>query len=434
MVPEKPLPDGWKWVTLSTVADINVRNAGLKELPDDLVVSFVPMAAVDGDSGTILQPQERQLKEVRRGYTSFIEGDVIFAKITPCMENGKAAIAQNLSNGIGFGSTEFHVLRPKREITSKWLFYYVRQESFRADAKARFTGTAGQLRVPVGFFVDYPIPLPPLPEQERIVTKIEELFTQLEAGTESLQRIQAKLKRYQQVVFSAAVSGKLTEQWRSSQGSNPEGPGLPVGWVWTTVEEVGKRDEQVVLTGPFGASLGKKDFISSGVPVLTIGCLTGNGLSLDKAMFISNDKATELERYRVREGDLLFSRMASVGRAELVPSNFSGAVINYHLMRLRLDESLIDPQFFLAYVRGSKHVRHYIRGVNHGATRDGINTSQLMKMPIALPPIDEQQKILQEIETRISIIRQIEQSVDQTLQKAARLRQAILKRAFEGQL
>src|SRR5271157_4608924 len=96
------LPDGWEWTTLNDVADINYRDPQLRSLPDDLPVNFVPMAAVDAQLGTIANPEVRPLKEVRKGFTPFSNGDVIIAKITPSMENGKAAIARNLLNGRAF--------------------------------------------------------------------------------------------------------------------------------------------------------------------------------------------------------------------------------------------------------------------------------------------------------------------------------------------
>ena len=127
---KRPVPDGWKWTTLGQVTRINGRDTHLRNLPDDLPVTFLPMAGVDADRGVIAKPEVRCLSHVRRGFTPFSEGDVLFAKITPSMENGKAAIARKLQNGIGFGSTEFHVLRPGDAITAEWVFHFIRQEKF----------------------------------------------------------------------------------------------------------------------------------------------------------------------------------------------------------------------------------------------------------------------------------------------------------------
>lgn len=159
----------WPVKPLAEVCEINPRLPRHHDLVDDQYVSFVPMAAVDEVSGRIVEGQSRRFAEVKKGYTHFRDGDVLFAKITPCMENGKAAIANDLIGGVGFGSTEFHVLRPGPLVLADWLFYFVRQRSFRAHAKQNFTGTAGQQRVPTTFMSSAAIPVPPLPEQRRIV-------------------------------------------------------------------------------------------------------------------------------------------------------------------------------------------------------------------------------------------------------------------------
>jgi len=211
-------------------------------------------------------------------------------------------------------------------------------------------------------------------------------------------------------------------------------PELPAGWCWATIAQVGAAGEQVVLTGPFGSSLGREDFVESGVPLLTIGCLTERGITTDKAFHISPNKAAELERYQIKMGDVLFSRMASVGRADTVSDWLNGAVINYHLMRLRLAINAIEPRFFILFVRGSKSVVDYLGEVNHGATRDGINTEQLMALPVAVPPPSEQRRIIVEVDARLSVLDDVRDALHTNLKRAERLRQSILRRAFEGKL
>ena len=159
----------WPLEPLGQVCVINPRLPRSHGLGDDHVISFVPMAAVDEAGGRIVSPQARQFSEVKKGYTHFEDGDVLFAKITPCMENGKAAIARELLGGHGFGSTEFHVVRPQPHVLPEWVFYFVRRQSFRAEAKRSFTGTAGQQRVPTTFMESAMLPVPPLDEQRRLV-------------------------------------------------------------------------------------------------------------------------------------------------------------------------------------------------------------------------------------------------------------------------
>lgn len=134
---DRPLPAGWRWARLGDVCEINPRRTAGLVRADDAPTTFVPMPAVSDREGIIARPEAKPYSEVRKGYTYFEEGDVLFAKITPCMQNGKHAVACGLSDGIGFGSTEFHVLRPGAEITADWIHRFLRQPSVLLAATAR---------------------------------------------------------------------------------------------------------------------------------------------------------------------------------------------------------------------------------------------------------------------------------------------------------
>ena len=159
-------------VPLSSVARVNPGR--VKELAPASLVTFVQMEAVSEISGAIVDGEEVLLEEVSRGYTPFEEGDLIWAKITPCMQNGKSAVARNLTNGVGFGSTEFHVIRPinSEETLPEYLWVLLRLASIRNAAKRFFIGSAGQQRVPADFLGDLVIPLPPKEVQRTIVDSV----------------------------------------------------------------------------------------------------------------------------------------------------------------------------------------------------------------------------------------------------------------------
>lgn len=175
----------WNFVSFDSACDINPSKRDIS-YDDDLLVSFVPMSSVDDKSGKIVKHFVRPYQQVKKGYKWFVEGDVIFARITPCMENGKIAIARGLKNGIGFGSTEFHVFRPNKSILSEWIHYLTRRSTFRKLAELSFKGTAGQQRVQITFFYKQEILLPPKEEQYRIVAYLDNL----QAKTDSLKRLQ----------------------------------------------------------------------------------------------------------------------------------------------------------------------------------------------------------------------------------------------------
>ena len=193
------LPSGWVLADLRTITGVNPK-MDKSVYADNLKVSFVPMRAVEAGTGVIDISQIRRLENVKKGYTPFREGDVLFAKITPCMENGKMAVVPALKNDLAFGSTEFHVLRPHREISAGYIYYFISAGQFRRDAEHNMSGAVGQRRVPTPYLAQHPVPVPPAREQNRIVAKIEELFSELDKGVESLKKARAQLKVYRQAM------------------------------------------------------------------------------------------------------------------------------------------------------------------------------------------------------------------------------------------
>ena len=168
---ETKLPTGWKMGFLSELVHIDPKVP--KELPTDKEVSFVTMTDI-AELGGIMNQEERQVSEVRKGFTYFAEGDVLFAKITPCMENGKGAIAKGLKNKNGFGSTEFFVLRPKDKNDTDFAYHVSMSPLFRIMAKRWMRGSAGQLRVPKDFFEQWPIAIPPATERKKIANLLNQ--------------------------------------------------------------------------------------------------------------------------------------------------------------------------------------------------------------------------------------------------------------------
>lgn len=158
---------GWGLVPLGSTCNINPKKSYDSRLVSGVEVSFVPMPAVT-ERGRIDTTSIKEYDEVKTGFTYFAENDVLFAKITPCMENGKGAVARGLHNGIGFGSTEFHVLRPISGKTNPyWIYTLTTFSQFRIDAANNMTGSAGQRRVPVSFLENYQVSLPPFTLQEQ---------------------------------------------------------------------------------------------------------------------------------------------------------------------------------------------------------------------------------------------------------------------------
>ena len=175
---------GWGLTQLGECCELNPKKGIDNRLVSGLEVSFVPMPAVS-ENGAIDTSEIKTYDEVKTGFTYFAENDVLFAKITPCMENGKGAVAVGLNNGIGFGSTEFHVLRPINDKSNPfWLYSLTSFDSFRKDAASNMTGSAGQRRVPASFLERYKVSLPPIELQIEFAT----FFAQIDKSKSAIQK------------------------------------------------------------------------------------------------------------------------------------------------------------------------------------------------------------------------------------------------------
>ncbi len=213
---DEQLSEGWRLLPLSEICTINpTRPRNLANI-DEAMTSFVPMAAVDDREGRIMELQARPFGEVKRGYTYFEENDVLLAKITPCMENGKAAVARGLINGFGFGSTEFHVLRPTNKILPEWIYYFIRREVFRQEAKTKFRGAVGQQRVPQDFLETHliPIPFPDNPEkslaiQQQTIIHVQSTASEVAEAQLGNTKTGTLLNQMEQSILAQAFRGEL---------------------------------------------------------------------------------------------------------------------------------------------------------------------------------------------------------------------------------
>lgn len=201
--------DGWNSVVLADICQINPKKTNTVDLPDNLEVSFFPMPALSEIYGEITEPQTRLLKEVRTGFTNFSEGDVVFAKITPCMENGKSAVIGKLVNNIGFGTTEFFVLRCGSKLYNRYLYHLLRDQHFRNEAKAVMTGAVGQQRVPKSFLEEYPLQLPSVQEQQEIVRILDAFFSKEQRTKEAAESALAQIDLIKKSILSRAFRGEL---------------------------------------------------------------------------------------------------------------------------------------------------------------------------------------------------------------------------------
>lgn len=414
------VPDGWTLVSLPDVVDINPPKPPSDMLGPDAEVTFVPMPAVDERSGSIAMPQTRAFSQVRKGYTSFRDGDVIMAKITPCMENGKAAVARGLCNGVGFGSTEFHVFRARAAILPEYLYHFVRQAAFRRNAEDAMTGSVGQKRVPREFLEKVTIPLPPLAEQERILELLAELLTRLESCCDRLERVPSILSRLRRAVLAAACSGGLTEEWRTAKAL-PEWTSFPL---------------EALLKEPLmnGRSVPDADH---GFPVLRLTAIRFGRIDLRERK-IGAWTAEAASRFRVRCGDFYIARgngsLALVGRGGLVTDEPDPVAFPDTFIRVRVKEDVIRPRY-LQVLWDSDRVRTQIEAT--ARTTAGIfkiSQRDLEGFVLPVPSVDEQDEIVRRVSALMTFVDSVESRVVRASKRARDVREGVLTRAFRGAL
>lgn len=395
------LPKEWLMVQHCDIADVNPGLPSKRDLSDEQEVSFVPMNVVQALTGKYDLSQVRKLGEVKKGYTPIIDGDVIFAKITPCMENGKIAVLTGLKNGIGFGSTEFHVSRPYVGIDARYLFYYFVQSRFREDAKRHMSGSAGQLRVPSEYFKSCMLPITISKEQRKVVEKIEELFSDLDNAIENLKKAQEQLKVYRQAVLT---------------------------YIFNTLRNEGSVDSIFDIIDYRGRT---PPYSDRGVIHLRTSNIRNGKISLVGIKYVADDV---YDKYMTRgipvQGDVLMTTEAPLGEAALIPDyKFS---IAQRIVLLRPKEKMADK--FILYQIMSPLFQKKLQQAKTGTTVAGISSRNFKKVSFKKYSYDKQVRIVRMIETRLSECEYLEDSVEESKQKSEILRQSIFKQAFEGKL
>lgn len=369
------------------------------------------------------------------------------------------------------------ILRPDINIVwPKFLFYVLKSGAFLQQALKQKKGVAIR-RIILRDLKQLFINIAPLPEQHRIVAKIEELFSDLDAGIESLRKVKEQLKTYRQSVLKWAFEGRLTEEWRKKNKSEPatellkhiqdereqeygeeckkakkegkrlpnlpkellpiseqeldELPVLPKGWAWVNINCLLADSKHAIKAGPFGSSLKKEIYVKKGYKIYgQEQVISGDPYFGD--YFIDDKKYDELISCKVIPGDVLISLVGTVGKVLILPTDSKPGIINPRLIKVSLN-LYYNKQLFKYYFESS-FLKSLYKLETHGATMDVLNLGIIERLPFPMCSIPEQSQIVSEIESRLSVADNLEKTIDASLTQADALRQSILKGAFEGKL
>lgn len=413
------IPLGWVMTTLGSVFKWGSGGTPLKSINSYYEGGDIPWAIIgDLHDGIVTDTQgfitQTGLENSSAKWVE--EGSVLIAMYGSIGKLGIAGKRLTTNQAIAFTQPN--------PVNNKYLFYYLLGER---DNLFKLGSGATQLNISQTVLKAYPFPMAPVPEQERIVERIESLFTQLDAGVAGLKRVQAALKRYKASVLKAACEGHC-----SVNSPRKKIDGLPKGWRWTTIKDITDNSKYALKAGPFGSSLKKEYYVPKGYKIYGQEQVIRNDPYYGN-YYISEERYQQLKSNRVKPGDILISLVGTIGKVLILPADIQPGIINPRLVKLSLDNKAIDARYFKIYLE-TVTARHYFSSVSHGETMDILNLGILKKLPIPLPPLFEQQGIVAEVEQRLSVLEAMVRIVDANLIRAQRLRQAILKSAFEGKL
>ena len=344
---------------LESLAEVNPRSPSARIGES---ISFVAMADVS-ERGYL---ESVHVRPASPGYTPFVEGDVLLAKITPCMENGKGAHVRELPVPQGQGSTEFHVLRARPGTSDRFLYHLTRTESFRLCAEALMTGSAGQRRVPTEFFSRYVVRVPPLEEQRRIA----EILDTFDETIQETERVIAKLAMLRDGLRADLIDG-AKDSWHPA-----------------TLNELGG----MLTSGSRGWA---SYYAESGEVFLRIGNLTRehpNLRRLDETMFVRPPQGSEEQRTRCEPGDLLISITADLGIIGVIPSSIPRSYVNQHIARVRVNPDLANVRFVAHSLQSATGQRQFQR-LNDSGAKSGLNLPAVGSLSLRVPALAIQRAV-----------------------------------------
>ena len=394
------LPEKWQWVRMEDIVTVQPK---VTCNYDEQLVSFIPMEKVSQDfNNDIDLSLSKPWHDVKNNYSRFADGDVIFAKITPCFQNRKSAIVNNTINGIGCGSTEFITLRCSNFIFNKYLLWFVKSPYFINLGQSKFRGTAGQQRFAPKDVKNCLVPLPPLEEQRRIVAKLDELkplVDQFGEAYDKLSELEADFPRKLKAsILQAAMQGKLVPQLDTEPAVEQIGPepakndepfALPEKWKWVNLKALSTHIQYGYTAS--ASALGE-------AKLLRITDIQNGKVNWDSVPFCSIS-ASDISKFSVIPDDIVIARSGgTVGKSFKVGQVKQHAVFASYLIRVRLNNKLPVNASYINFYLDSPLYWLSISQSAQGTAIKNVNAQQLSALLIPLPPLEEQRRIVERIE------------------------------------
>lgn len=381
-----------------------------------------------GEKGELDTSAVKNLAEVLTGYTYVADGDIMIAKITPCFENGKGAIAKNLLNGIGFATTEVIPIRPNQPADANFLFYVLSCNPFKLIAESTMYGAGGQKRVADSFVANYFLPFPPRSEREQITNFLDHEINRIDNLIKQQKRLIRLLKEKRQAVISHAVTKGLNPNIEM-QDSDVECLGLvPKHWEVKNLRHLGFCQN--------GINIGA-EYFGSGFPFVSYGDAYKNEALPKNASGLVQSSESDRRTYSVITGDVIFTRTSEtideIGLSSTCLSTIRDASFAGFLIRFRPKNNILNANFSKYYFRNILLRAFFIREMNL-VTRASLSQDLLKKLPVPLPPLDEQKLIAQFLDDKSAIFSKLIENAESAIALSKERRAALISAAVTGKI
>lgn len=409
------------------ICRINPSKAELRSTLRNTMVSFVPMENI-GDDGSIALIEARPLEGVYQSYTYFRDNDVIIAKITPCFENGKGALCGNLVGGVGFGTTELHVLRAEGRALPPFVYYVMRSQTFRALGEASMQGTAGQKRVPEDFVRDFVVFLPPLSEQRSIADFLDRETARIDVLVAKKERLIELLQEKRTALITQAVTKGLDPDVPMKDSGLEWLGEIPADWEVKRLKMLAKE----MVAGPFGSSLTKDMCSRDGYKIYGQEQVIPDDFLVGD-YYIPEELFLRMRRFEVAPGHILVSCVGTFGKVAVVPETVEAGIINPRLIKLEPRQEMVNPAY-LGVALKSRVCFDQIECVSRGGTMDVINIGLLSELWIPVPALAEQNRIVACIDKATAIIDTLNCKIRSAISLLKEYRTALISAAVTGKI
>lgn len=428
------IPEAWQQVRGRFVMGVNPSPKRLRELDETDEVSFLPMEAV-GEYGGLNLERSKSLDEIGSGYTEFENGDVVVAKITPCFENGKGALADGLLNGVAFGTTELHVLRAGKRLDSRFLFYLTISHTFRRLGESEMYGAGGQKRVPPEFAKDFRIPLPPIEEQEAIARFLDAKTAQIDTLVAKKRQLIEKLKEKRSALIARAVTRGLPPEAAKTAGLEPNPALKPSRGEW--LDLIPSHWQVLPLTkylSEMSDYRGKTpEKTDEGAFLVTARNVRMGFIDYDCSQeYVALDDYNEImRRGHPKKGDILFTTEAPLGNVALVDRE--GIALAQRIIRFRMRYTYFQSRFAL-YAMIADYFQFQLKSLSTGSTAEGLKASKLSMLKLVAPPLPEQVIISEFLDCETTRIDRLIAKAEDAISRLNEYRQALITSAVTGKI